>query len=246
MTALENVVQLVNRLQGACTLLGDNAASDKSIPGLWDLLPSIVVIGGQVRDGSAGATLLLQSTCAYTNVSYLLNLESVGFCSCSATRKAGGMSGGNRSGPVHYRPRGCLITFFVFSTELREEFGARGVCGARLPSSRHRDCHKAASVATAGAPGRPQRRRLWGIWAHRSKEVDQLWCGPCLRGPWIWFPLDGGAQNADSWCIIPVTLLQIRYGMKLRQRQCATCKKCARRCRRTPSSSRSSHRGCPT
>lgn len=44
-----NVVQLINRLQGACTLLGDNAASDNSLPGLWDLLPSIVVIGGQVK-----------------------------------------------------------------------------------------------------------------------------------------------------------------------------------------------------
>lgn len=47
-----NVVQLINRLQSACTLLGDNAASDNSLPGLWDLLPSIVVIGGQVQSRS--------------------------------------------------------------------------------------------------------------------------------------------------------------------------------------------------
>jgi hypothetical protein len=48
---MDSVVQLVNRLQSAATLLGDNAASagDKSLPSLWDLLPSIVVIGGQVR-----------------------------------------------------------------------------------------------------------------------------------------------------------------------------------------------------
>ena len=49
MADLGNVVQLINRLQSACTLLGDNAASDGSLPGLWDLLPSIVVIGGQAR-----------------------------------------------------------------------------------------------------------------------------------------------------------------------------------------------------
>ena len=48
MSDFGNVVQLINRLQSACTLLGDNAASDNSLPGLWDLLPSIVVIGGQV------------------------------------------------------------------------------------------------------------------------------------------------------------------------------------------------------
>lgn len=46
---MEGVVQLINRLQGVATLVGDNAASDKSLPGLWELLPSIVVIGGQVR-----------------------------------------------------------------------------------------------------------------------------------------------------------------------------------------------------
>ena len=45
---MDSVVQLVNRLQSAATLLGDNAASDKTLPSLWELLPSIVVIGGQV------------------------------------------------------------------------------------------------------------------------------------------------------------------------------------------------------
>ncbi len=45
---MDNLIQVVNRLQSACTALGDNAASDKSLPGLWSLLPTIVVIGGQV------------------------------------------------------------------------------------------------------------------------------------------------------------------------------------------------------
>ena len=51
---MDSVVSLVNRLQSAATLLGDNAASagDKSLPSLWELLPSIVVIGGQASTGT--------------------------------------------------------------------------------------------------------------------------------------------------------------------------------------------------
>ena len=49
---MQSVVQLVNRLQGAATLLGDNAGTaDSTLPSLWSMLPSIVVIGGQVRVG---------------------------------------------------------------------------------------------------------------------------------------------------------------------------------------------------
>ena len=46
--AMDSVVALVNRLQSAATLLGDHAGGDKNLPSLWDMLPSIVVIGGQV------------------------------------------------------------------------------------------------------------------------------------------------------------------------------------------------------
>ena len=44
-------LRLVNRLQSVATKLGDNAATakDGGLPSLWDLLPSIVVIGGQVE-----------------------------------------------------------------------------------------------------------------------------------------------------------------------------------------------------
>lgn len=46
------VVELVSRLQRACGALGEHAGSNDiatSVPNLWNLLPSVVVIGGQVR-----------------------------------------------------------------------------------------------------------------------------------------------------------------------------------------------------
>ena len=61
---MDSVVQLVNRLQSAATLLGDNAASDKTLPSLWELLPSIVVIGGQARCGRILGILPSCSACA--------------------------------------------------------------------------------------------------------------------------------------------------------------------------------------
>ena len=54
------VVQLVNKLQRAAGNIGDNAASEGSggMPSLWNLLPSIVVIGGQVTAMQADDMLL--------------------------------------------------------------------------------------------------------------------------------------------------------------------------------------------
>lgn len=44
---MEALINLVNKLQRACTALGD-FGEDSSLPTLWDSLPTIAVVGGQV------------------------------------------------------------------------------------------------------------------------------------------------------------------------------------------------------
>ncbi|XP_047335208.1 dynamin-related protein 5A [Impatiens glandulifera] len=53
---MENLISLVNKLQRACTALGDNG-EESSLPTLWDALPSIAVVGGQ----SSGKSSVLES-----------------------------------------------------------------------------------------------------------------------------------------------------------------------------------------
>nr|XP_027083988.1 dynamin-related protein 1E-like isoform X2 [Coffea arabica] len=53
---MESVIGLVNTLQKTCTLLGDYG-DDRSLPTLWDSLPTIVVLGGQ----SSGKSSVLES-----------------------------------------------------------------------------------------------------------------------------------------------------------------------------------------
>jgi len=50
------LVGLVNKLQGICAAMGDNAESSEgeSLPGLWDTLPIIVAVGGQARHTAPG------------------------------------------------------------------------------------------------------------------------------------------------------------------------------------------------
>lgn len=44
---MESLIGLVNRIQRACTVLGDYGG-DSALPTLWESLPSVVVVGGQV------------------------------------------------------------------------------------------------------------------------------------------------------------------------------------------------------
>ncbi|KAF7099097.1 hypothetical protein CFC21_100786 [Triticum aestivum] len=43
---MENLISLVNKLQRACTALGDHD-EESALPTLWHSLPSIAVVGGQ-------------------------------------------------------------------------------------------------------------------------------------------------------------------------------------------------------
>lgn len=50
---MESVIVLMNRIQQACTVLGDyggdgDDGAASTLPTLWQSLPSIAVVGGQV------------------------------------------------------------------------------------------------------------------------------------------------------------------------------------------------------
>lgn len=47
---MESLIGLVNRIQRACTILGDygSAEAASALPTLWESLPSVAVVGGQV------------------------------------------------------------------------------------------------------------------------------------------------------------------------------------------------------
>lgn len=47
---MESLIGLVNRIQRACTVLGDHGGGGGE-GSLWEALPSVAVVGGQVRSG---------------------------------------------------------------------------------------------------------------------------------------------------------------------------------------------------
>ncbi|CAI8609467.1 unnamed protein product [Vicia faba] len=56
MATMDSLISLVNRIQRACTLLGDHGA-DQASRSLWESLPSVAVVGGQ----SSGKSSVLES-----------------------------------------------------------------------------------------------------------------------------------------------------------------------------------------
>ncbi|KAG6749222.1 hypothetical protein POTOM_046265 [Populus tomentosa] len=57
MTTMESLIGLVNRIQRACTVLGDYGGVDNAFSSLWEALPSVAVVGGQ----SSGKSSVLES-----------------------------------------------------------------------------------------------------------------------------------------------------------------------------------------
>ncbi|MBA0727147.1 hypothetical protein Golax_000163, partial [Gossypium laxum] len=58
MTTMESLIGLVNRIQRACTVLGDYGGGDNNtFSSLWEALPSVAVVGGQ----SSGKSSVLES-----------------------------------------------------------------------------------------------------------------------------------------------------------------------------------------
>ncbi|KAL8129836.1 hypothetical protein V2J09_018991 [Rumex salicifolius] len=58
MSTMESLIGLVNRIQRACTVLGDHGAGDNtSFSSLWEALPTVAVVGGQ----SSGKSSVLES-----------------------------------------------------------------------------------------------------------------------------------------------------------------------------------------
>lgn len=53
---MDSLIALVNRIQRACTVLGDHGG-DAALPTLWEALPSVAVVGGQ----SSGKSSVLES-----------------------------------------------------------------------------------------------------------------------------------------------------------------------------------------
>ena len=57
MASMEGLIGLMNRIQRACTVLGDHGGGD--VAALWEALPSVAVVGGQVRLLSVTSRCLL-------------------------------------------------------------------------------------------------------------------------------------------------------------------------------------------
>eukprot|EP01018_Ginkgo_biloba_P023432 Gb_17325 [translate_table: standard] len=81
---MDSLVSLVNKLQRACTALGDYG-EENGLPSLWDELPSIAVVGGQssgkssVLESIVGRDFLPRGTGIVTRRPLVLQLHKIGY-----------------------------------------------------------------------------------------------------------------------------------------------------------------------
>lgn len=52
LTTMESLILLVNTIQRACTTVGDYGGGNNALSSLWEALPSVAVVGGQVSSQS--------------------------------------------------------------------------------------------------------------------------------------------------------------------------------------------------
>nr|GEW25261.1 dynamin-related protein 5A [Tanacetum cinerariifolium] len=80
---METLIDLVNKLQKACTALGDFGDHESSLPTLWDALPTIAVVGGQssgkssVLEGVVGKDFLPRGSGIVTRRPLVLQLHRI-------------------------------------------------------------------------------------------------------------------------------------------------------------------------
>jgi len=59
MATMTSLIGLINKIQRACTVLGDYGGEGLS---LWEALPSVAVVGGQVLNTFSGHTAMLSNS----------------------------------------------------------------------------------------------------------------------------------------------------------------------------------------
>lgn len=95
MTTMESLIGLVNRIQRACTMLGDYGGGDNAFSSLWEALPSVAVVGGQVLLLSSISLFIFVFFCYFCGkyCKFLLALEELlwGEASALVFRSGGSM-----------------------------------------------------------------------------------------------------------------------------------------------------------
>ena len=81
MATMTSLIGLINKIQRACTVLGDHGGEGLS---LWEALPSVAVVGGQVPSASllpiSSATLSSCASLTVCGISEFREILSAGKC----------------------------------------------------------------------------------------------------------------------------------------------------------------------